>query len=117
MKRFVCLLALVSVIFFPHSQAIAGPTAGAEAQKQFAEWVQEHGGTHIDFEGLAAGTLLDSQYASLGVTFKSIRNPDGTAISKPLVVILFGGSNEISGTPSWGSGSDGRVAYEIKFAN
>ena len=117
MKRFLCLLALVSAIFVLTSQAIAGPMAGTDAQKQFAEWVQEHGGTHIDFEDLAAGTLLDSQYASLGVTFKSIRNPDGTAISKPVVVILSGGSNEISGTPSWGSGSDGRVAYEIKFAN
>ncbi len=117
MKRFICLLALVSVIFLPDSPTIAGPMAGADAQNQFAEWVQEHGGTHIDFEGLAAGTLLDSQVASLGVTFKSIRNPDGTAISKPVVVILSGGSNEISGTPSWGSGSDGRVAYEVTFAN
>ncbi len=117
MKRFLCLLVLVSAILVLTSRAGAAQMAGADAQARFAQWVEGQGGTHLDFDDLAVGTLLSSQYSASGVAFTSLRDPDGTAISKPVAVLLDGGSNEISGTPSWGSGSDSRVAYEVRFAS
>lgn len=116
MKRFLCLLGLVSAIFSLTPGAGAAQMVGADAQAQFAQWVAKEGGTHLDFEDLAAATLLDSQYGTLGVAFASIRDPDGTALSKPVAVVSFEGSKEIAGSPSWSSGADGGVAYEIAFA-
>ena len=117
MKRFLFLIALVSMMCLLICEADAGPMAGTDAQSQFAQWTEQEGGTHLDFEDLAAGVLLDSQYSSNGVMFASVRDPDGTTISKPMVVISSEGSNEISGSPSWDTGADARVAYEIAFAS
>jgi hypothetical protein len=63
---------------------------------------------------LGVGAPLDDEYAALGVLFESIRDPDGSPISRP-VIIWQSDTHEIIGSPSWGPGADGRVAYEIRF--
>ena len=119
MKRFFCLLAFVSAMLVLTAGASAGPMTGAHAQQDFARWAKAEGGAHLDFEGLTAGTLLDNQYASTGVSFESIRDPEGTAISEPVVVAFHDDSNEITGSSPGDSESepDERVAFEIRFAS
>ena len=117
MRIQVTLWIIPLVILCGLSPCLGGPVMGPDAQNQLEALVARHGGVYLNFDQLAAGTQLDDEYASSGVRFRSIRNPDGSSISKPLVAISYGGSIEISGTPSWGSGSDGRVAYEISFDN
>ena len=116
MKTLIRLLGLILIAILETSHGIAGPMMGDAAKTQFSGWVSTLGGTYLSFDELSAGTQLSNQYASKGVTFNSIRDPDGTSISKPVVVISYGGSMEISGEPSWGTGSDGRVAYQIQFS-
>lgn len=46
---------------------VSGPQAHATFFQSFSPVIS--GGTLIDFEGMAEGTLIDNQYAGLGVTF------------------------------------------------
>jgi len=116
------LLALFSlilslVILLPAAQA--GLMTGPDAEAQFDDWVSTLGGVHKDFEDLTLNTALDNEYSSSGVTFRCIRNPDGSPINTPMIVILRSGDKQIIGTPSWapGTGEDGRVAYQLTFTN
>jgi len=119
MKILAVVVTFAVVILCPIFCAMAGEMIGEEAEQLFSSWVTSTGGTLINFEDAYTGALLDDEYALEGVTFKSIRDPDGTTmkVPKPVVVVTYGGSQEISGVPSWGSGSDGRVAYEILFTD
>lgn len=115
MRNLMIVSAFILVVLSVASLGFAGPMMGDAAKTQFSGWVSTYGGTYLSFDELSEGTQLDNQYGSKGVRFKSIRDPGGSSISKPVVIKSFGGSMEISGEPSWGTGSDGRVAFEIRF--
>lgn len=116
MRELTVVSVFILVVLPITSLGIAGPMMGDMVKSQFSGWVSSYEGTCLGFDELSAGTQLSNQYSSKGVAFNSIRDPGGTSISKPVVVISYGGSMEISGEPSWGTGSDGRVAYQIQFS-
>jgi hypothetical protein len=118
MKKLVWFSVLIWLVCAHFGPACAGPMIGADAQSQFTSWFGTYGGHYLNFDELATGTQLDNEYAAThGVNFKSIRDPNGSSINKPMVVLPYGGSQEISGEPSWGNTSDGRVAYEVTFTS
>jgi hypothetical protein len=118
MRTKMILAIVLAAVLGMVAAAQAGPMIGPAAQTQFASWYGAHGGHYLDFEELATGTQLDNEYSvTHGVNFKSIRDPNGSTINKPMVVLPFGGSQEISGEPSWGNTSDGRVVYEVTFTS
>lgn len=69
MKKFGCLTVTLALVFGGAFQAHAVPIVVAGPSP-----VPPFGGTVLDFEGFAEGTLIDVEYAGLGVTFSQ---PDG----------------------------------------
>jgi hypothetical protein len=100
--------------------AWAGLVFGPAARTQFEGYRDNPAilDTFIDFNSLAAGTKLATQFSAQGVTFSSNINTDGTPFGPVHVEV----SSAVGGITIVGSpcdpfcGDDGRVGYQIVFA-
>lgn len=103
---------------YPGVQPCCGPVTGYAGRAILEQWATAHGGTLIDFDGLAAGTKLDTELqATHGVTFWTTKDSNGNPLGTPHNVVLNVANNDgqIIGTPSIYSGADGRYPYEVRF--
>lgn len=113
------LLLVGGVLLFP-SRASAGLVFGPDARTQFEDLAAAFGDTFIDFESLATGTNLTNQFSAQGVTFASNISTSGVPFGPFHVEVsaAFSGTdgNTIVGSPCAGCSDDGRVGYQIVFA-
>ena len=111
-----CLsLTLSAILVAPVS---AGLVFGPGARTDFENYRDTLGDTHIDFNSLPPNSGLDTQFSALGVTFASTRNINGSPMSPRMVSVISQGvgSNTIGGSVCNGFCWDGRVGYDINFA-
>lgn len=115
------LFGIAAFLGFSAPQANAGIVSGSTARAQFEDFQTNFGGTFIDFESLATDTNLRNQLSAQGVSFASNISTAGTPFGPVHVQVsaAFFGSfgNTIVGSPcDGGCFGDGRVGYEIVFA-
>lgn len=102
------------------TQVWAGLVFGPAARTQFEAYATSLGDTFIDFNNLALNTNLSNQLDSLGVTFASNINTNGTPFGPVHVQVSAapGRTNTIVGSPcDGGCTDDGRVGYQILFTS
>ncbi len=112
---FLILSLTASFLLIAPPTAMAGLIFGPSARVAFDDYLNNFGGTHVDFESVSGG--LTTQIP--GVTFGSTRSTSGTPIGPFPVQVSssFNSShgNTIVGRPCASCGDDGRVGYDINF--
>ncbi len=116
LQKLGIFVATVTVFLSSAGGADAVLISGQPARDAFEQAVAGAGYTKVDFNGYSAGTKLTTQIA--GLSFRTIRDPNGNPISQPVTVASVGlpaRAGSIVGTPCSGCSDDGRYAYEIVF--